>query len=158
MPATLGERLRKSVFSLVSVSLAAQIATAPVLLQSFGYVSCWAMLLNLLFVPLISASFSLLLLFVVIACMLPVSAASVVLYLPSMLWSAVLLVFEACDFSSFMIRGFSTTAGGMICYYLACTFFSDKWNVTPRFRRVCGYGLMIAFALTTILWAFAFLY
>ena len=158
MPATLGERLRKSAFSLVSVSLAAQIATAPVLLQSFGYVSCWAMLLNLLFVPLISASFSLLLLFVVIACMLPVSAASVVLYLPSMLWSAVLLVFEACDFSSFMIRGFSITAGGMICYYLACTFFSDKWNVTPRYRRVCGYGLMIVFAITTILRAFAFLY
>ncbi len=157
MPATIGEKLRKSTFALLSVSFAAQIATAPVLLQSFGYVSCWALLLNLLFVPLISASFSLLLLFVVIACMLPVSVASVVLYLPSMLWSAVLLVFEVCDFSSFTIRGFSITAGGMICYYLACTFFSDKWNVAPLFRRVCGCGLMIAFVLTTVLRAFAFL-
>ena len=151
LPPTVWESVRRAVFSLMSVSFAAQIATAPVLLQTFGYVSCWALLLNLLFVPLISAAFSLLLLFVLISCMLPVSAASAVLYLPSMLWSAVLLVFEIFDFSSFMVRGFSITAGGTACYYLACTFCSDKWNISAKMRRYCAFGLMTAFAITTFL-------
>ncbi len=151
LPPTLGESIRRSLFSLLSVSFAAQIATAPVLLQTFGYVSGWAIVLNLLFVPLISATFSLLLLFALVACVLPVSAASVLLYLPSMLWSAVLLVFEIFDFSSFMIRGFSITAGGTVCYYLACTFCSDKWNISAKMRRYCAFGLMSVFAITTFL-------
>ena len=152
LPKTIGQEVRGMIFSLLSVSFAAQIATTPILLQTFGYVSCWSLLLNLLFVPLISAGFSLLLLFVFIACALPVSAASVILYLPSMLWSAVLLVFEACDFSSFMIRGFSLTAGGVVCYYLACTFASDKWNVSGRIRRVAVWGLSFVVVVATILY------
>ncbi len=152
LPQTVGQGVRRTVVSLLSVSFAAQIATAPILLQTFGYVSCWSLLLNLLFVPLISATFSLLLLLVFIACVLPVSAANVILYLPSMLWSAVLLLFEACDFSSFMIRGFSLTAGGVVCYYLACTFMSDKWNVSGKIRRCAVWGLMLAFVAGTILY------
>lgn len=151
LPPTFMESARKGVVTLFSASLAAQIATAPVLLQTFGYVSCWAVLLNLFFVPLIGATFSLLLLFVVIACVLPVSAAAVVLYLPSMLWSALLLLFEVCDFSSFMIGGFSLSAGCIACYYLACTFCSDKWNVPTKMRRYCACWLAAGCALTAIL-------
>lgn len=151
LPPTLGEALRKSAFSLLAVSIAVQIATMPILLQVFGYVSGWSLLLNLIFVPAISASFSLLLLFVFVACLLPVSAASVILYLPAMLWSAVLLLFETFDFSSFTIAGVSVTAGGWICYYLACTFFSDKWNLSKKWRRAVGYGLVAAFGVTVIL-------
>ena len=149
LPPTLWEEIRHAIFSLLAVSFGAQIATAPVLLQTFGYVSCWAMLLNLIFVPLIGAAFSLLLLFVLLACVLPVSVAGAILYLPSALWSAVLLTFEIFDFSSFLLRGFSITAGGVICYYLACTFISDKWNLSLRIRRYCVWGLLAAFLLST---------
>lgn len=155
LPPTLWESVRRGFFSLLAVSFATQIATAPILLHSFGYVSCWAFLLNLLFVPLISTAFSLLLIFVFIACVLPASAASVVLYLPSMLWSAVLLIFEAFDFSDFMIRGFSLTVGGVICYYLACTFSSDKWNVSKKFRRCSVLGLSATFLVVTVLHNFS---
>lgn len=151
LPLTLMQSMRKGVVALFAVSLSAQIATAPVLLQTFGYVSCWAILLNLFFVPLISGAFSLLLLFVVIACALPVSAAGVVLYLPSMLWSAVLLLFEICDFSSFAIGGFSLSAGCSACYYLSCTFCSDKWNVPAKMRLCCACGLAAACIGVTIL-------
>lgn len=151
LPPTLWEEVRRGIFSLLSVSFAAQIATAPILLQSFGYVSCWALLLNLVFVPLISAAFSVLLLFVLVACLLPVSVANVVLYLPSMLWSAVLLVFEIFDFSSFLVRGFSITAGGAVGYYLACTFCSDKWNISAKMRQYCAFALMTGFVIATFL-------
>lgn len=56
-PLGLGERVKQAVASFLSVSLAAQIGTAPVLLASFGYVSLWSLLLNCLFVPLIGARF-----------------------------------------------------------------------------------------------------
>lgn len=149
LPPTVGESIRRWAVSLLSVSFAAQIATTPILLQTFGYVSCWAILLNLLFVPLISATFSLLLIFVLIACVLPVSAASVILYLPSMLWSAVLLTFEILDFSSFMIRGFTLTGWAIVCYYLACTLCSDKWNLSKKLRRGYACGLLLAFGIVT---------
>ncbi|MBQ8342539.1 MAG: ComEC/Rec2 family competence protein [Clostridia bacterium] len=152
LPPTVWESVRRALVSLLSVSLAAQIATSPILLQMFGYVSCWSLVLNLLFVPLISAAFSLLLFFVFIACALPVSAANVILYLPSMLWSATLLVFEACDFSSFMIRGFSLPVGGAVCYYLACTFCSDKWNLSAKIRRYCACGLTLGVVVATFLY------
>ena len=151
LPPSLWEEIRQATFSLLAVSLAAQITTAPVLLHTFGYVSCWAMLLNLIFVPLIGVAFSFLLLFVLAACVLPVSAAGVILYLPSVLWSALLLVFEIFDFSSFLLRGFTLSAGGVICYYLACTFASDKWNLSMRVRRICVWGLLMAFAITTVI-------
>ena len=150
LPPTLWEKMRRNFFSLLGVSLATQIATAPILLATFGYVSCWGLFLNLLFVPLISVAFSFLLLFVLVACVLPMSAASVILRLPSMLWSAILLVFEACDFSKFSVYGLRLPVGGVICYYLACTFASDKWNISKKFRKASVWGLTIFFFVALI--------
>ena len=135
-------KVRQGVISFLSVSTAAQIATAPVLLHTFGYLSGWSLLLNCIFVPLISASFSLLLVGVAIACFLPLSVAPILLYVPNVIWSAALLVFEAFDFSVFVLKGVTLTVGAFICYYGALSFFSDKWNLTVKQRR--GFGLLCA--------------
>ncbi|MBQ9714042.1 MAG: ComEC/Rec2 family competence protein [Clostridia bacterium] len=150
-PPSIGESIRRATTSFLSVTLSAQIATAPIQLSAFGYLSAWSLLLNFLFVPLISAAFSGLLLLVLIACLLSISWSSVILYFPSMLWTGVLLAFEAFDFSSFCIKGVSLTGIGMLCYYLACTFLSDKWNLRKRARRWIAIGLFAAFMITTIL-------
>lgn len=71
----LGERIKKSVASFVSVSLAAQLGTAPVLLDTFGYISLWSLLLNGVFVPLVGAVFAGLLAIAFVAAMLPLAAA-----------------------------------------------------------------------------------
>ncbi|MBE7078520.1 MAG: ComEC/Rec2 family competence protein [Clostridiales bacterium] len=143
LPPTIGERLVKATISTISITLAAQIATAPVLLNAYGYLSGWGLLLNFLFVPILSAGFAFLLAAVWLACLLPTAWAGVILYLPSVLWSALLLLFEATEFSSFAIRGISVPAGGVICYYLGGTFLSDKWNVSKRWRR---YFALLCFA------------
>ncbi len=147
--AVLLERGRKGFISLLSVSLAAQIGTFPVLLSSFGYVSVWSIFLNLVFIPFISATFSLLLLFAAVGCVLPLSVAPILLYLPNAVFSAALLLFEAFDFSNFVIRNVRLATSAFVCYYGGMSFVTDKWNLTTGQKQACWSIFIIA--LTAIL-------
>lgn len=148
---SLSVKARQGIISFLSVSTAAQIATAPVLLQTFGYLSGWSLLLNCIFVPLISAIFSWLLVGVTAACFLPLSASWILLYVPNVIWSAALLVFEAFDFSAFMLKDVTLTAGAFISYYGALSFFSDKWNLTVKQRRAFGLLCVAGFIAVVLL-------
>ena len=149
-PLTIGERIARSCISFLSVSLSAQVATAPILLSSFGYLSGWALLLNFLFVPLLGVVFSWLLMFVIVGCFLPVSVAAVVLYLPDLFWSLTLLLFETVDFSSFAVTQLSLSGGGILCYYGACLFLTDKWNITIK-QKICLFSVCAIGFLTSVL-------
>ena len=146
-PLNLGELLLRDSIRLLSASIAAQITTAPVLLSVFGYLSGWSLLLNFIFVPLVSAVFALLLIFVLIAALLPLSAASVVLFIPNAVWSAVLLLFEIFDFTGFALTGIAVSGAGCICYYLGWTFLTDKWNLSKTHKAwltaLCAVGTLV---------------
>lgn len=143
----LWQKWKRAVTEFLSVSLAAQLATAPVCLQAFGYLSGWSILLNCLFVPFIGAVFALLLTVAFAGCLLPTSAAAVLLYLPNVVWSAVLLAFETVDFSAFALQGITLTLGAFFCYYAALSFATDKWNLTKKqrmvFAAVCVVGCVL---------------
>lgn len=134
-PLTIAERVRNAAISFVAVSLAAQTATSPVLLRVFGYLSGWSLLLNCILVPLISSVFSVLLLFVLLACVFP-WAAGVLLYLPVVFWSFLQLTFEAVDFSTFALCDITLSIGSMLCYYASFLFLTDKWNI-PKIAKAC---------------------
>lgn len=138
-------KLQRGLVSLLSVSLAAQIATAPILLHSFGYVSLWGLALNLLFVPLVGAAFSFLLVLAFVAALLPLAAAPILLYVPSMLWSALLLAFYAVDFSSFAVEGIRLGAA-VLLFYAFFIFLSDKLNLPGRLRKVLLGIICLSFA------------
>ena len=138
MPPRLTTRAYRAVASFLSVSIGTQIFTAPLLLYYFGYVSGWALLLNCIFVPFISAVFSLLFLSVVVACLLPISCAGVLLYVPNVLWSLVTLLFETADFTNFALKGYQISVPVVILFILGVLFCTDKWN----FKK----GLRLAFA------------
>ena len=140
---TLWGQVRNWLISFLSVSTATQIATAPVLLQTFGYLSGWSMLLNFFFIPFISAVFSVLLVFAAAACIFPLSVAPILLYVPNVVWSAVLLLFEAFDFSGFAIQNITLSIGAFICYYGGFSFLTDKWNLTEKEKKC--YGALLAF-------------
>ncbi len=150
LPPSLGERVYRAVSSFFAASFGAQIFTAPILLSAFGYVSGWGLLLNCLFIPLMSVAFSALLIFVVIASFMPLEFAFVLLYIPNAVWSLVLLTFQVFDFSSFAISGLKLSAGSFICYYLGCTFLTDKWNLKKSFSRALALVCFLAFAVTMI--------
>ena len=133
-PLGVGERIKRACVSFVCVSLSAQIATAPLCLAYFGYTSYLSLLLNFLFVPLVGATFALLLVFVCVAAALPIAWSVGVLYIPNVVWSAVLILFQTIDFSTFCIESVIVPAGGIVCYFLALSFVSDKWNLSTRVR------------------------
>lgn len=146
-PPRISTRIYRNVSSFLSVSLAAQIFTSPLLLYYFGYVSGWALLLNCIFVPFISTVFSLLLVTVVLACIFPLLCATTILYVPNVLWSFVLLLFEMVDFSSFAIRGLQISISSVLLYLLATLFFTDKWNIGRRVSLLLGVVCFCAFAI-----------
>lgn len=86
-----------------------------------------------MFVPLVGAVFAGLLAIVFVAAMLPLAAAPVLLYVPSVLWSAILLVFHAFDFSLPAIQGWCFGRGAVL-YYAALCAASDKVNLSARDR------------------------
>lgn len=146
-PLSLGKQFCRDVINLLSASIAAQITTAPVLLSAFGYLSGWWLLLNFIFVPLVSGAFALLLIFVVVGALLPLAAAQVVLFIPNAVWSAVLLLFEIFDFTGFAVTDVTVSGAGSICYYLGCTFLTDKWNLSLKNKAwltaLCAVGTLV---------------
>ncbi len=143
--------VRKWVVSLLSASLAAQITTLPALFLHFGYVSGWSLLLNFVFVPFTDGIFTFLLLLVGIACCFPVAISSVFLYLPSVVWSGAMLVFEVVDFSNFALYASQLSLGICVCYYGGVLLASDKLNVPKKIRgwlsALCFMGFLIGFFL-----------
>ncbi len=131
-PLNTWQRIVRAVVSFLSVTFAAQIATTPIQIAAFSYLSVWSLLLNCLFVPLISAIFALMLLFVLVACLLPASWSFVILYVPNVVWSALLLLFEGGSFSAITVANFPVSA--MLSYYTAAILCSGRWNVK---KSVC---------------------
>ena len=134
-PPSARERSIRAVVSFFSVSLAAQIFTAPILLSAFEYLSLWGLLLNCIFVPAVSACFSFLLALAMIACLLPF-LANILLYLPALLWTLLTFLFEIVDFSKFCIRGVKFEGGAFMLYYFAFSFLTDKWNVKSFWKKL----------------------
>ena len=145
MPPRISTRIYRACSSFLATSLGAQIFTAPILLHYFGYVSGWALLLNCIFVPFIGVIFSLLLLSVAVACVLPVGLSTVILYVPNVVWSAVLLLFEAVDFTSFALEGLTITTGLSFVYLTATLFFTDKWDMKKSLRFLLAGVCIFAF-------------
>ena len=150
LPLTIWEKTYKNVRDFFSASLGAQIFTAPLLLCYFGYVSGWALILNCIFVPLVSVAFSLLLLLVAIACLFPLGISFVFLYLPNVIWSVLLLIFQVFGFSSFAISGSNISLGAIIAYYSGCIFFTDKWNLKRGLSVTLALMCFVAFAITMV--------
>ncbi|MBR2329612.1 MAG: ComEC/Rec2 family competence protein [Clostridia bacterium] len=146
-PPTLAEDCARSCATFFSVTVSAQIATTPLALSIFGYVSVWSLLLNCTFVPIISAAFSFLLLLVALACLMPLTVSGVLLYVPSVVWSAALLIFQTLDFSQGLIESVVVSGEAMICYYAACLFLTDKWNASKRYKIAMFTAFAVLFAI-----------
>lgn len=133
-PPTLWEKTKIAFVGTASVTLSAGLATAPALLHSFGYVSVAGVLLNLLFVPLVSALFGGLLALVVLSCAFA-PIAGVLLYVPNVVVSALLLPFETLSFVG-SLSGLTFGAETAIAYFAALFVCSDKLNLTKTQRLV----------------------
>ena len=150
LPPSVGERIRRKIISFLAASLAAQIFTSPVLLDTYGYLSGWSLLLNCIFVPLISAGFSALLLLVFLVCLLPQGAATFLMYIPNVIMHLLLLVFEVADFSTFALTGIKLSGGAYVSYYGGCICMSDKLNLSKLQKRIGISLCFLVFGITVV--------
>lgn len=125
--------------------LSAQIFTAPICLYFFGYISVWGFLLNCVFVPLLSAVFSIFLAVGWICCLLPVAWANAILSVPSTAISGLLLLFHAVDFSFVLFSGVSVPNTGLFLYYTGIAFSSDKINAKRGIKIATAAAFAIIF-------------
>ncbi len=146
-PLSIKGRVRRACISYLSMCIGASVATAPVSVFYFGYVSGWTLLCNLLFVPLIVSIFSALLICVWLGCALPLSVSSILLYAPNIFWSLLLIVFQTADFSSFVVQGVSVGYPALCCYFTGLAFCSDKVQIKRKFKCVWAIACAAAFVL-----------
>ncbi len=142
-PKSISRRALEKGVSFLSVTIAAWLAVAPVSVGFFGYASTWGVLLNCLFVPVISVFFVVLLIVTVVACVFPF-AAPVLYWLLSGICALVLFLFEMIPFGSGKVP-FSVPAA--VCYYLSLLTATDKLAVNRRVRFGVGLGLIVTCAL-----------
>lgn len=149
-PVSLYEKAKRSVCSYVAVSLSAQLFTIPLLYSAFGYFSPVSFLLNLCFVPIVTSIFCILLVFVLVATFFSSGVSGVILYLPNVVWSVLLLLFEAADFTSLSLSNFSWGASGATMWYATVAVLSDKFNFKKRERIFSFCLFFIAFVATMV--------
>ncbi len=136
--------VRGKLFSFFSVTLSAQLATAPVLYSAFGYLSIWGLLLNCLLVPCVGLIFPITIIFCATACLLPSALSGIVLFFPNILWTIVALIFQTIDFS-FVLQGGAVSLGMVIGYYGALLVASDKFNLGFAKKRIAFFAFALCF-------------
>ena len=134
-PVTYPMETRGKIFSSLSVMISAQLFTAPILLDAYGYLSAWGLLLNALFVPCVGFIFSLTLGCSVFACLLPKLLSSVILWLPNLLWTLALLIFQTVDFSV-IFENVTLNFLTVFCYYAFLIVLSGKFNLKKKEKRL----------------------
>lgn len=121
--------LPQKVCSAVGVALSAQLATFPILIDCFGYVSGISFFLNLVFVPVIGAVYSVLFCCTVLSCLLQF-AAPVFLFAPEYLLRLAVMPVLMLEFKVLLICGFSFGACAAL-WFLLLFLLSDKVNLKP---------------------------
>ena len=137
----------KIVNGYLSASLSATFFSVPVLLESFGYLSVWSVLLNLLILPLLPVIFLGLLLFALFALIIP-PAAAFFLAFPESFLSLFLYIFSIID-PSFVLAGFALGAGGVV-WWVACVALSSRFRLSLKGKGVAAAVLVCIFAVAVM--------
>ncbi len=113
--------------------LSAQIAGIPVCLSAFGQVSAIAIVMNLLFVPIVGMIFTVLLVCLFISALIGIH--SIVFFISNILLYLVNALITAFDYRIFIIGPIILGAFN-ICYYLAIIISSGFINLSTLVKRV----------------------
>lgn len=132
----------------LAATLSVQAVTFPCLLESFGYVSVWGTLLNLIVVPCMPVFYLCVLVFTMLSLVLPF-AAPVLLAVPSGLLSLFLYLFQTTDFS-LVLTGFSLGAGAAV-WLIACILLSERVRLSVKARSAVAAGCALLFTCCVVL-------
>jgi hypothetical protein len=147
------KKLPSALSSAVSTSLAVQVATFPVLLTSFGYVSWAGLLLNILFIPVFTVVFLVLFVATVLALILPF-LAPYLLFAAGAPLDGILSLITSVGWENVLMR-----LGGVAYLtplYLAIVgLLSQKINLSRKVRAAACSALVCVLAGLVALTAYA---
>ncbi len=146
-------RVPQKISSSVGTAVGAQLGTMPIMLSSFGYVSGVGLLLNIVFVPVISILFILLFGGTIISAIVPLIATFVVptVVLPI---QALLSFLLSTGFDSAVVTGLGSVWFAVI-YFVLIFIISDKINLTAVFRLISSSTMIIVLSLYVVFMTFA---
>lgn len=131
-----------------------QIATLPFLINYFGYISFFSVFVNIVFVPILSGTFSLLFLATILSlCCL--SLGKILLFIPMELLKLILQPLTLFSFKVFLLSGFSFGSGAILIWILTLFIMSDKVNLSKIAKMITVVAFLatigLLFLLQTIL-------
>ncbi len=128
----------------LSAAVSVAVFSFPILMECFGYVSLWGLLLNLFLIPVLPVFFLTLLLCAAAALCIP-AAAGVLLFPAETLMSLFLLLMSA-DFS-FVLKGFTLGAGAAV-WIAGCVLLSERFRmrVPLRIAAACLFAAVFSLA------------
>ncbi len=129
--------------NLLGVAISAQIASIPICAYAFKQVSLISVLSNVIFVPLVSVIYTLLLCSTLIGGIF--SIAPIALFVSNYVLLAVRFVITAIDYSVFIL---ALEAMGVLSalYYLVFVILSDKVNLSKTLKFILSLSLSVIFA------------
>ena len=136
--------MNEKVAGALAVSLSAFLATAPIIATITGSVSLIAVLVNLLFLPIVSIIYYIAIVSVMIVAIIP--GLGIIFKLTEMLSFFVIKVTGAVDFTRFLITG-SLSVVNLIYYYTALILSCEKVNLPDKLKRAIGASASISLLL-----------
>ncbi len=141
----------KSVFKFLPNKIASSLATVlpaylfgiPISLYAFGQFSTIAIIVNLLFIPVVSFIFIMLLIATILSAIIGFS--NVILFLPKCVLKAVIYVIDILDYKVFMVGGFTFGIFSLL-YYLAMLIASGFFNFKKITKAIVSAVLIITCA------------
>lgn len=127
-------KLPEKLSSAAGVSFGAQIATTPIMLSNFGYLSGAGLLLNLLIIPVLSVVF-IIFFFSIAACLFIPAISPYLLPYAALPLEFIMSLFIKAGFEKSIISGFGAGAFSVL-YLIGVLAISDKLNLSSIKRAV----------------------
>lgn len=139
--------LPQKICSAIGVAMSAQIVSVALCLSTFGYFSPIAILVNIIFIPIASVVFTLLLITTVIGGLF--SIGSVTLFIPNYILKFVNMCINAFDFEKLIIGDFTMGIFALF-YYIALIFPSEQINLKTVTRIIATAVCLIVCAVGSV--------
>lgn len=136
----------------LSTVLSAQLASIPVSLAHFGEFSLVSVFANVLFIPLASVLFIILIFCCVIGGAFGIS--SITLFVPNYVLKGVTRLVSSLDYKTFIVGGFAMGAFAL-CYYAAMIVISGKINFKKITNVVVSSVLTVVCVVGTVVYNFS---
>lgn len=133
--------LPKKIADSLGVVFSAQLFSIPVCLYAFGQVSLIAVIINLIFVPIVSIIFTLTLVLTIIGGIFSIS--SVLLFPLNYVFMAIDFCINLFDYKIFLVGGI-TLGGGAFAYYLIFLVVAGMFNLKIKAKTIVSIILTLS--------------